>query len=153
MGTLLLVESFKMNTFVVFSLFVSSALALPAGSSWGSGSIGTMRSGSWGSGTMGSGSIGTMRSGSWGSGTMGSGSIGTMRSESWGSGTMGSGSIGTMRSGSWGSGSGSIGTMRLVIRDDEDSFSDMDMGFRTLDSGSSSFSSSGFESSGDFRDD
>merc|ERR1712213_213635 len=117
MGTLLLVESFKMNTFVVFSLFVSSALALPAGSSWGSGSIGTMRSGSWGSGTM------------------------------------GSGSIGTMRSGSWGSGSGSIGTMRLVIRDDEDSFSDMDMGFRTLDSGSSSFSSSGFESSGDFRDD
>merc|ERR1711963_1196620 len=102
---------------------------------------------------MGSGSIGTMRSGSWGSGTMGSGSIGTMRSGSWGSGTMGSGSIGTMRSGSWGSGSGSIGTMRLVIRDDEDSFSDMDMGFRTLDSGSSSFSSSGFESSGDFRDD
>merc|ERR1712213_32308 len=120
MGTLLLVVSFKMNTFVVFSLFVSSALALPAGSSWGSGSIGTMRSGSWGSGTMGSGSIGTMRSESWGSGTMGS---------------------------------GSIGTMRLVIRDDEDSFSDMDMGFRTLDSGSSSFSSSGFESSGDFRDD
>merc|ERR1711963_1024519 len=115
MGTLLLVESFKMNTFVVFSLFVSSALALPAGSSWGSGSIGTMRSGSWGSGTM------------------------------------GSGSIGTMRSGSWGSGSGSIGTM--MIRDDEDSFSDMDMGFRTLDSGSSSFSSSGFESSGDVRDD
>merc|ERR1711963_1289558 len=110
MGTLLLVESFKMNTFVVFSLFVSSALALPAGSSWGSGSIGTMRSGSWGSGTMGSGSIGTMRSGSWGSGTM-------------------------------------------MIRDDEDSFSDMDMGFRTLDSGSSSFSSSGFESSGDVRDD
>merc|ERR1711963_1093863 len=106
----------------------------------GSGSIGTMRSGSWGSGTMGSGSIGTMRSESWGSGTMGSGSIGTMRSGSWGSGT-------------WGSGSGSIGTMRLVIRDDEDSFSDMDMGFRTLDSGSSSFSSSGFESSGDFRDD
>merc|ERR1712213_235313 len=118
MGTLLLVESFKMNTFVVFSLFVSSALALPAGSSWGSGSIGTMRSGSWGSGTMGSGSIGTMRSGSWGSGTMGSRSIGTM-----------------------------------MIRDDEDSFSDMDMGFRTLDSGSSSFSSSGFESSGDVRDD
>merc|ERR1712156_988410 len=72
---------------------------------WGSGSIGTMRSGSETSGTEGS------SSGTWGTdGTWGSGSIGTMRSGSETSGTEGSSSGTWGTDGTWGS--GSIGTMR-----------------------------------------